>query len=66
MEQNTLEAAVERFTAALDELKGASRRLKSTRPLSDRERNLAVARIDQAITALKRVLGEDTDATGQR
>lgn len=59
MHASQLEAAVERFTSALSGLQTATERMKATQPLDEKERALAVTRIDQAISALKKVLGED-------
>lgn len=59
MQASELEASVERFNTALAGLQVAAERLKATKPLDEQERALAVTRIDQAITALRRVLGEE-------
>jgi len=65
MQANELEAAVERFNTSLSGLQVAAERLKATKPLEEQERAMAVTRIDQAITALRRVLGEEgSNATG--
>jgi len=59
MHASELEASVERFNTALTGLQVAAERLKATKPLEEQERAMAVTRIDQAITALRRVLGEE-------
>ncbi len=67
MHASELEASVERFNTALSGLQVAAERLKATKPLDEQERAMAVTRIDQAITALRRVLGEEaTNATSHR
>lgn len=67
MPSSELEASVERFNVALASLREAADEVKASKPLSEQERSVAVARIDQAIGALRRVLGEDTShAAGQR
>lgn len=67
MSTSELEASVERFNLALGSLKNSAEKVKATKPLSEQERSVAVARIDQAIGALRRVLGEDgSHAAGQR
>ncbi len=58
MPASNLEISVERFNAALASLKASADRVKNTQPLSETERTTAVTRIDQAINALQRVLGD--------
>lgn len=59
--------SVERFNAALGALTDAADKVKRVQPLSETERSVAVARIDQAIGALQRVLGDGgINAAGQR
>lgn len=67
MSASELETSVERFNIALGSLREAADQVKAAKPLSEKERSVAVARIDQAIGALRRVLGEDAShAAGQR
>lgn len=67
MSASKLEIAVERFNAALVALKMSAEQVKRTQPLTEHERSAAVARIDQAIGALQKVLGKGgSDASGQR
>lgn len=67
MSASELEVAVERFNAALGSLRQSAEKVSATKPLSEQERSMAVARIDQAISALRRVLHqEDADAASQR
>jgi hypothetical protein len=67
MSASKLEISVERFNAALVALKDSTEKVKRAQPLTEQERSVAVARIDQAIGALQKVLGEGgTDASSQR
>lgn len=67
MSASKLEMSVERFNAALSALKVSADKVKNAQPLTEHERSMAVARIDQAIGALQRVLGDGgVNATGQR
>jgi len=67
MSASQLEMSVERFNAALGALKVSADKVKRAQPLTEQERSTAVARIDQAIGALQRVLGDGgINATGQR
>lgn len=67
MSASKLEMSVERFNAALAALTGTAEKVKHAKPLSEQERTMAVARIDQAIVALQKVLGEGgVDAASQR
>ena len=65
MAESELEAAVKRFQSSMASLEKAARSVASSKPMTEQERSLAVARIDQAIGALQRVLGEEAaDAAG--
>ena len=64
MAESELEAAVKRFQASITSLERTAQGVASSKPMTEQERSLAVARIDQAIGALQRVLGEEAaDAT---
>ena len=65
MPASELEVAVERFNTALGSLREATELVKRAKPLTEMERSQAVARIDNAIDALQRVLGrEGENASG--
>jgi len=67
MSASKLEMSVERFNAALASLKVSADKVQRAQPLTEQERSQAVARIDQAIGALQRVLGDGgVNAAGQR
>ncbi len=67
MSASKLEMSVERFNAALASLKESADKVKRAQPLTEQERSVAVERIDQAIGALQRVLGDGgVNAAGQR
>ncbi len=67
MSASELEISVERFNTALASLQDAAEKVKRAKPLTEQERSVAVARIDQAIGALQRVLGDGgVNAAGQR
>lgn len=67
MSASQLEMSVERFNTALGALRKATDKIKQAQPLTETERSVAVARIDQAIGALQRVLGDGgVNAAGQR
>ncbi len=67
MSASKLELSVERFNAALASLRESAEKVKKAQPLTEQERSLAVARIDQAIGALQRVLGDGgANAASQR
>ncbi len=67
MSASKLEMSVERFNTALASLRESADKVKSAQPLTEQERSIAVARIDQAIGALQRVLGDGgVNAAGQR
>ena len=67
MSASKLEMSVERFNTALGALTEAADKVKRAQPLNEQERSLAVARIDQALGALQRVLGDGgVNAAGQR
>ena len=67
MSASKLEMSVERFNVALGALRKSADKVKQAKPLTEQERTVAVARIDQAIGALQRVLGDGgINAAGQR
>jgi len=67
MSASELEMSVERFNTALGALRKSADKVKRSTTLTEQERSMAVARIDQAIGALQRVLGDGgVNAAGQR
>jgi len=67
MPPNELEMAVERFNSSLSALQQATERVKATDPLDSKERAATLIRIDEAIAAIRSVVGEEAiDGSGHR